>query len=973
MGALWQIRLFGILEARQGTTVISHFTTSRVAALLARLALLPHRAHSREELAGLLWPEADEEAGRLNLRVALSSLRHQMEPPGTVPGSILVTDRLSIRLSSDACTSDAAQFETALREAARCSQTAQKRDKLEAALALYDGDLLPGFYDEWVLEERERLQARYEEAKLQCRALPSAWSVPMPDTSPAPDASSAPAPDTNSAPCALLSFPGQFTRFFGRTDEQQRLSEMLADPGTRLVTLLGPGGSGKTRLAVEAARQARDSFDGPVCFAALADISDSALLPSTAAAALRLPLSGGTPPREQVAALLASGRSLLVLDNLEHLGAEGAAEVGALLEAVPGLTCLVTSRQTLQLAGEHTLLLAPLPVPPDNPSADPDDPSADPDNPSADSSSAPPVTDYPGVQLFVDRARLVRPEFAVTPRNAQDIAAVCRSLEGLPLALELAAARIQALSPGQMRQQLDARLDFLTSRRRDLPPRHRSLRAALEWSVHLLTPEQKRFFAQLSVFRGGWTLAAAAAVCEVPNPLDVLEQLCERSLISAEETPLGVRFRLLESLREFGEEKLASDERLALSRRHADYFHTLAAARDADWCGPNQKEAQSVLDAEQDNLRALLSFCRTDPESSETGLRTVGALGNYWTVRGLLREGLAWLEQALDGPGSADARAKALAMSGWMAGGLCDYPKAKALLTEAIELTRPLGDKKALASALRMRGVITLWEGKSPPAADFNAALTLSRECGDATSTAIVLNSLGVMVEQWERDQPKAQQLYEEALAIFLRVGDQQRASYCLHNLGNIAHDAGQHDRAVALGRQSLALADALGDQWHRAYCLRSLGDAVMGQGDLSGAAVLLEEGRTLSRHLGDRSTEAGILLTFAALRRRQGDRVEASSLARAALLLYQSMNHDASVTECWMSLAETAAAQADWPLAAALLSAADTSRAEFANDSEQERAAALCHASRAALSLPAFAAAWERGRTLTCDDYGLR
>ena len=948
MDAPWHIRLLGTLEAKQGDLVLTRFATSRVAALLARLALFPQRTHSREELAGLLWPEAGGDAGRLNLRVALSSLRRQMEPPASHAGSIFVADRNSIRLYPDSLVSDASQFESLLRDAARTPDPARKRDALAQAVALHSGELLPGFYDEWALEERERLLALCEDAERQCRALsPTSFPVEAPAAA-VVATSAAPAP-------ALLGFPGRFTRFFGRTKEQARLQELLADPEVRLITLLGPGGAGKTRLAAEAARSAASGFDGPVCFVALADTGDSALLPAAAAAALRLPLSGERPAREQIAAHLGDTRALLVLDNLEHLGTGGAEEIRVLLDSAPHLVCLVTSRQTLHLEGEHELPLAPLPVP----DAHHTEPPAH-------------LSTYSSVQLFTDRAQAVRPDFQITDRNADAVAAVCRSLEGLPLALELAAARIQALTPHQMQTQLQSRLSFLTSRRRDLPPRHRSLRAALEWSAHLLTPEQTRFFACLSVFRGGWTAEAAASVAEVSDPLTLLEELCERSLISAEDTLLGMRFRILESLREFGEEQLTADKKTALARRHAVCFQELAAAMDARWCGPGQQDAQSVLDAEQDNLRAALSFCRTDEGSSETGLRMAGSLGNYWTVRGLLREGLGWLEGALAGPGSDAVRAWALAMSGWLTGGLCDYPQADTLLTEAVAMLRRLGDPKALASALRMRGVVALWDGKYPPSADFNEALTLSREVGDDTSTAIVLNSLGVMTEQWERDQPKAQALYEEALAMFQRVGDRQRASYCLHNLGNIAHDAGQFDRAVALGRQSLALADAIGDHWHRCYCLRSLGDALRGLGDLPGAAALLEEGLELSKQLGDRSTEAGTLLTLAVVRRRQGDYAGASALARAAFVLYRAMNSRASITECWMSLADTAAAFEKWEDAATLLSAADASRTDIAEGDEILRRDRL-HAS-ACTHLPpaAFAAAWERGRTLTCDEYGL-
>jgi len=971
MDTLWHIRLLGTLEARQGTAAISRFATSRVAALLARLALLPQRTHSREELAGLLWPDADAEAGRLNLRVALASLRRQMEPPGGSPGSIFITDRTSIRLHPRICTSDAAEFEKALREASRSADPAHKREKLEQALAFYEGELLPGFYDEWILDERERLQALCDEAQIQCRALSPAPLPPQP----------LPSAPVGLPQSALLNFPGQFTRFFARSAEQAQLVRLLADPEIRLVTLLGPGGSGKTRLATETARQAAASFDGLVCFVPLADISDGALVASTAASALRLPLSGDKSPLDQIAAHLtafSSARSLLVLDNLEHLGTEGAAEVQALLEAAPRLTCLATSRQKLHLAGEHEVPLAPLPVPANDA----------PELPAQ-------LASYSGVQLFVDRARSVRSDFQITPQNADADAAVCRSLEGLPLALELAAARIQALSPRQMQQQLAARLDFLTSRRRDLPPRHQSLRAALEWSAHLLSPDQTRFFVQLSVFRGGWSLEAAAAVCEVSHPLLLLEQLCERSLIFAAETPAlespdaagaatavwirgEMRFRMLESLREFGEEQLTLPERQALARRHAGYFQRLAAEMGRLWYGPQQILGLETLTSEYDNLRAALSFCRsdtpdTDWNGTQTGLRLAAALGDYWTTRGMMREGMDWLDGALLGGGDLDVRAAALAQAGWLAAGVSDFARASTALTESITLNRRLGDDAALTLALRLRGTAFIWKGEFENAeTDLEEALALSRARSDDYALGIVLNSLGVLANEWKSDNVRAKERYDEALPLLLKVGDRQRASYCLHNLGNIAHDDGESTRAVAQLRHSLALASELGDEWHRTYCLRSLGAVFLGLGELENTSGLLEEGLALCRRLRDRMTEAGTLLILACVRRRQGRFADAAAEAQAALRLYAAIDRPEGVMRSWLNLADTAAAGSDWETAACLLSAADAALPTFPTDDDRDRAAALCHSARAALSPAAFSAAWTRGRTLTCDDYGL-
>ncbi len=608
----WQIQLLGGLSACKGDHCITRFATSRAAALLARLALFPRRTHAREELADLLWPEADLEAGRLSLRVCLASLRRQLEPPGTLTGSVLIADRTTVRLNSQSCQSDAAAFEAAIQEAARAQTLEKKREALDNALGLYGGELLPGFYDEWILDERERLTAVQEEAEAQRDALPA---PKLPLTFPAPDPAALPAAPTVPPKPLPSGFPLQFTRFFGREAERARLSEMLCDPAIALVTLIGPGGAGKTRLALETARQVADGFSGSVCFAGLADLSDSALILVSLAAALRLPLSGESTPLAQVTAHLAAGESLLVLDNLEHLGEEGAAQIRALLAQTPGLTCFVTSRRRLDLEGERELFLRPLPIP----------------DSSAGGSEAPAaLVCLPSVQLFVDRAQAVRPDFQITAHNAEAVAAICRTLEGMPLALELAAARIQTLTPAQMQEQLAARLDFLISRRRDLPSRHRSLRAALEWSTLLLTPEQTRFFVRLSVFRGGCTLESAAAVCETDRALPLLEELRERSLLAAEdpkEPGLSMRFRMLESLREFGEEHLSPEECRALNRRHAEYFQELAGRMDALWDGPEQDRARAALEAEYDNLRAALTFYQADEAGGGGGIVAGGESG----------------------------------------------------------------------------------------------------------------------------------------------------------------------------------------------------------------------------------------------------------------------------------------------------------------------------------------------------------
>ena len=823
----WRIELFGGLRAKHGGTEITRFATSRVAALLARLVLFPKHPHPREELADLLWPDADPEAGRLSLRVALAALRKQLETPAVPPGSVLDADREAVRLRPQTCRTDVADFEAALREAARAPEAAQKRGALDQALALYAGELLPGFYDEWILEERERLEALYQDACDQRRALP------------APAREEEKAPAEKAAPQAPRGFPAQFTRIFGREAECARLTHWLSDAQTRLVTLTGPGGAGKTRLAGEAAQSAAGGFGGPVCFVPLADLPDAHFLPGAVGLALGLPPSPTQEPLEQVVAALASGPpALLVLDNFEHLAERGAPAVLSLLTRLPTLTCLVTSRRRLGLPGERQFPVSPLELP---------EPEWDADR----------IGETASARLFVDRAQAARPGFRLTSANAGDVAALCRRLEGLPLAIELVAARAQALTPAQMNERLAHRFELLTSRKGDKNGRHRSLWAAIAWSYDLLPPDLRRFFVRLSVFRGGCTPEAAAAVCGEPEALERLTQLRERSLVIAEEAGTGMRFRLLESLREFGEESVPGGERQALARSHADYFETLTGQMNTFRVGPEKGRVLAMLDADGDNLRAALAFCRTDPpdegwDGVGVGLRMTGALGDYWTARGMLREGLGWLEGALEGGGEGAVRAKASAEAGWVAAGLGEYDRAEAALSEAVEIGRGLEDRSLLAYALRLRGVAALWrEDNARATVDLEEGLALCRALGDDAGTASALNNLGVLARQWRGDNAGAQVLYEEAMTFFRRCGDVQRTSYGLYNLGSIARDLGEYDRAERLLREGLALTDELGDFWQRAYCLRTLGDVALSRGDLAGARLLLEEGRDLSRRLG--------------------------------------------------------------------------------------------------------------------------
>lgn len=903
MNSPWQIYLLGALRAETAGGAVPRFRTRQAGALLARLALFPRRAHAREELVDLLWPDADQEAGRNRLRVTLASLRRQLEPPGVATGSVLIAHRTHVQLNPDAVRCDAVEFEAALARAARAPSPSAAREAYEQAAQLYRGDLLPGFYDDWVSEERERLRALYDDL---CDRLPHGAPPQYASDS------LAPAPPVNPSP-HLYGVPLPLSRFFGREGERARLAEMLADPAVRLVTLSGPGGAGKTRLAVEAARAAQG---GPVCWAGLADLDDVRLIASVIARVLGLAPSPSREPLDLVSDALNGGLpTLLVLDNLEHLVERGAPLVQSLLTRVPTLTCLVTSRRRLALPGERELPVPPLTLPPMD-------------------GTAAQVAMSESARLFVDRAQAARPDFQITARNAGDVAALCRDLEGLPLALELAAARVGSLTVAEMRQKLAQRFVWLASRRTDKSARHRSLWATLAWSFDLLSPPLQRFFAQLSVFRGGCTVETAEAVCEESQALELLSQLRERSLALVEEGSSGLRFRLLESVREFAGEQLSADEQEGVCARHRDFF--LAEAERAELClvGAEAPVWLIRLRDERDNLRAALDDCLRDdtPEGKQTGLRLAGALGRFWQMRGELTEGRECLAAALARPGAegpSEVRAWALRWAGLLALHQGDFAAASAHAAAAWALFEAQGEARGVGWSRVILGTVVACQGEHAEARPhFEAALALFRECGDARGVSAVLNNLGCNLLTLGK-LADAEPLLEESLAIHRAAGNWPASVVMLTNLGTVAFYKGDLAEARRRLEESLALRTGAGlwdDQ--PCYTLAMLAAVALDEGRLTKARALLAEGMTACRAEGDRRS-AGNLLEFWANLCWAENRPDlaARSLGSAARVLQETggardvvglARHEADVAQVQVALGAKAFAAA-WAVGEAL------------------------------------------------------
>jgi len=590
-----------------------------------------------------------------------------------------------------------------------------------------------------------------------------------------------------------------------------------------------------------------------------------------------------------------------VLDNLEQVVA-AAPLLAALVAACPHLTVLVTSRVPLRVQGEQEFPLPPLAVP----ALGRGEPDLE-------------VGQVAAVRLFVARARAIKPDFALTRENAPVVAALCRRLDGLPLALELAAGRIRVLPPAALLARLEQRLGVLTGGTRDRPARQQTMRAAIAWSYDLLEGREQALFRRLAVFAGGFSLEAVEAVLDVEalgetasapedgptapdealdgvsalGMLDGVSALVEQSLLRQGDTPEGQpRFWMLETIHEYAGEKLVEcGETAALRRCHAAYFLALVEEVAPALTGAGQAAGMARLGEEHDNLRAALRWA-LERDEVEMGLRIAGAVWRFWYNRAELTEGRSWLERLLArdedlGCGTASSvRARALHGAGVLAYSQNDYERAMALYTESRKLYEGLGRPPGLALVLNSLGNVARDRGDfGRAAALFVESLKLQRVQGDAWGTALALNNLGVVTEE-QGDYGRAMTLYEESLALRRGLADQRGIADLLNNLGNVARMTGDHGRAAALLAESLALRRELGNAWGIAMALTNLGEVARDQGDYERAEGLYRESLALLRDVGDKVVIAACLegMAAAASARRRLERVTRLSAAAATL-----------------------------------------------------------------------------------------
>ncbi|HSY33777.1 MAG TPA: protein kinase [Verrucomicrobiae bacterium] len=683
------------------------------------------------------------------------------------------------------------------------------------------------------------------------------------------------APSRHLAP-RINTLPSQATAFIGRERELAAVKELLLREDVRVVTLTGPGGIGKTRLALQVATELRERFDGGICFIQLAAVSDASLIPSIVAQGCGIRETGRPVSIQSLKEYLQDSRSnlLLIFDNFEHL-LTAAPLVAELITAAQKLRVLVTSRAPLHIYGEFEFPVPTLALP------------------ELQHGTSPSIlSQNPTIALFMARAVAIKPNFALTDENARAVATICTRLDGLPLAIELAAARIKLLSPSAMQSRLESSLQLLTGGAKDLPMRQQTLRATMDWSYDLLSPAEQTLFRRLSVFVGGCTLEGVEAVCNTKQDLqiDVLDgmgSLVNNSLVRQVEQSAGEpRFALLDTVREYGLERLAAcGEESGIRKAHAAYCLVLAEECAAQAADPASTEWLSLLEVEHNNCRAALDWL-TRSGNAEWGLRLGSALFQFWETREHLTEGRDRLEKLLKLQGAAtrsNSRARVLFAAGVLASEQGDHRAAWTLLEESLQIARELNDTRGVGIALNALAVSARDDGEVSKARSlFEESLTVWRDLNDRAMVARALSNVASVVKS-QRNYALARSLHEESREIFEELGDSTCIAWSLNYQGDVAQEQGEILVARELYEQCLKIFRKLGDKWGVAGCLVDLGNLARDEGDEKQSRLHYAESMKLFQELGQKRGVARVLDCLACSAALQSQAERALRLAGSA------------------------------------------------------------------------------------------
>jgi predicted ATPase/DNA-binding SARP family transcriptional activator/DNA-binding CsgD family transcriptional regulator len=958
------------------------------AALVKLLALASgHRMH-REQAMDLLWPDSGRRSASNNLRSVLHAARKVLDP--NIGFIYLASEGKSLALCPEGdLWVDVDAFEAALATARRTREPAVYR----AALGLYAGELLPDDrYEDWAEDRRWELRRAFLSAQIELSSLyeergeyergvealqaflaeepadeeahvrlmrlcaysgrrqealfryeqfsrtlaeqlgtePGAATRQLRDEIAAGVFPSRP-PSLAGPPHEEVPDPGRHnlpeprTSLVGRGREILEVKRALST--TRLLTLTGTGGAGKTRLALEVARDLAGVYPDGVWLIELAPLPEPGLVVQEVARTLGLEEQPGRPLLEGLLDTLADKEMLILLDNCEHVTGAAARLSMALLDSCPGTRVLATSRERLGAEGESTWPVPALSVP-------------------GETFAVEDLEGFESVSLFADRAHRAHPGFRLTPENARAVAEVCIGLEGIPLAIELAAARIGMLSAGQISERLGRSLDLLTRGARNADRRHQTLRATLDWSYELLGGPEQALFGRLSAFAGGFTLEAAESVggsggVEEKQVMELLTTLVEKSLVVAEESwERGARFRLLEPVRQYASEKLGEGgEEDDIRRRHARFFLALAEEAEPGLRGSRQVEWLDRLEQEHDNLRAALAWSLEE----DLGARLAGALSLFWYTRGYLSEGRSYLEAVVRGHSVPEpTRARALDGLGWIAEPQGDYERARLAYEESLGLYRRAGDRRGVANALGDLGSLALDRGDYERATSLlEESLALYRDLGESEGIIGILDSLGVLASA-RGDSERSAVYFREALVLSRGTGNVRRTAVSLGNFGITTLVHGDPEQATALLEESLGLFREIGDSQNIAIGLVHAALAALAGGDHGRVRVLVEEGLELLRKAGDRQHFADCLEIMAGSAGAGGMARKAARLWGAAGALREEIgvplqpeNH--TVLDPYLAAARSGLGEAAWQTALAEGQAMSPERAiEYALSAEE-------------------------------------